>query len=400
MKKIAIIGGGASGMLAAIKIKQELKDKVDVTIFERNKRLGKKLAMSGNGRGNLSNRNVSADKYNNPNFVKPLLDNYDSKKLQDYFLSLGLLSKVDAAGRVYPYSENANNVVDILRNKIEHLGIKVVEDEIDKVSYDANYIIKKEHYDYLIIAAGSGAGSNEKINPLAQSIKDLGHNFTRLFPGLSPIPSDNKYLSSVRGVRVDAKTYLYIENKLIHEEEGEVLFKDDALSGIVIFNQASYYSRYLIDNGLTKAKLVVDFFKDYEEKDLEKLIIDQVKANDGRDSECILKGFLNKMLVKMILGTISDSKANFAEPGTLAHMLKHFEFEVDYPKNFANAQVVCGGVRSDEVDKLTFESKKKKNLFFGGEILDIDGECGGYNLHFAFATGLNIANTIIKREVK
>lgn len=368
--KIGIIGGGAAGLFSAIAIKKKLGN-VEVTILERQSRIGKKILSTGNGKCNISNIDASYRNYNNP-LVDYALSEFDSKKTLDYFFELGLMTKCDDEGRCYPYSEKASTVVDVLVKNIEELGIKVITDfEVVHIKNLTNfYVYSKDycllHFDYIIVATGGKSGITFENNSY-KFLKDLGHTITELKPVLVPIKTveNNKPLS---GIRVKAKVRLIRNNKIVFETSGEILFKDDGLSGISMLEVSRHCQ--------PKDKISLDLVSDIDDD--------------------ILRGFLKKeeniygLVPKMVAIEVLKRGKDYLKT------LRDFSFTVKDVYGFDNAQVTKGGVSMNEVNPITFESIIIKRLYLIGEVLDVDGDCGGYNLQFAWSSAYMAARDIVK----
>ena len=368
--KIGIIGGGAAGLFAAIAIKRKLSS-VEVTILERQSKIGKKILSTGNGKCNISNLNASYKNYNNP-LVDYALSEFDSKKCLDYFMELGLMTKSDEEGRCYPYSEKATSVVDVLVNNVEKLGIKVVTDfEVVHIKNLVNFYVYSKtygllHFDYLVVATGGKSGINFN-NDSYRFLKDLGHTITELKPVLVPIMTkeNNKSLS---GIRVKANVRLLRDNKLVFQTSGEVLFKDDGLSGISILEVSRH--------SLPGDKISLDLVSDINEDVLKTFLSDEEK----------LFGLVPKMVALEIIKRGKD----------YLKTVRDFSFTVKESYGFDNAQVTKGGVSMYEVNPITYESTIIPRLYLIGEVLDVDGDCGGYNLQFAWSSAYMAAKDIIK----
>ncbi|MDD4065520.1 MAG: aminoacetone oxidase family FAD-binding enzyme [Bacilli bacterium] len=400
MPRVAIIGGGASGLLCAIHLKEILGDKVDVTVFERNNRLGKKISLSGNGRGNISNNNVNKTAYNNPTFVEPTLAKYGASNLCTYFQTLGLLTRADEEGRIYPYNEVSNSVLDVLRLALNNQKIPVVYEYVDFIKKGPEFAVGIRRFDYVVCAIGSIASNNEHQNKLATSLEELGHHFTKLIPALAPLPSTNPCLPSLVGVRVKAKGSIFIKDKKVMEESGEFIFKDHAISGIALFNLTSRFALELQKQDVKNARVSLDLFPEYSEAELTTLIKTQIKNQPSESLAEILTGFVQKMVALSVVkevGKIMLSSPNNDKVLELVRILKGWDFIVTPPKDTSNAQVISGGIKTNEVNANTLESELVPNLYFGGEVLDVNGICGGYNLHFAFASGLVMAESIARK---
>lgn len=406
--KIAIIGGGASGLFCAARLNALLNSKnVSIDIIEKDKKVGRKILMSGNGKGNISNSNVDETKYNDK-FVSEAIGRFSYLDLTNFFECNGVLLNKDEEGRVYPRSETSNTILDALRASYDSMNIReVIETNIERVNFEKDLIRVvgrdfNELYDYVIITTGSKAGlSNLPSNYNESLIASTGHRLTKFYPALSPIYVKEN-VSSLRGVRAKIKAKMTLDK--LYEVNGEVLFKDDSLSGICMFELSTFYARNMIENKINKASIEIDFLEEFK---VEFLInkLKKIRNNLPNNDACLLlNGFFPKMLAKYILDA---SKINLKgrknkelkdeELEIIASNIKKQSFNIDTKKTSTNCQVMVGGVDLEDVRCDTLESKLHPNLFFGGEVLNIDGQCGGFNLHFAFASGNLIAESISKR---
>lgn len=373
MYDVCIIGGGASGMYASIILG---KYGYNVVIVEANDRLGKKLLATGNGKCNLSNKNLDTSYYNH-DIIKGILREYDSTKLCSDLLSLGLLTK-EKLGRIYPYSEQSNSVLNVFLENIKKYNVKVeYESKVDKIIDKNDYYIvpikngtikaKK-----VCFALGSNASFGIENNNF---LKTFGINIIKNKCALSPLLVENKEdIKGLSGVRQEGQVSLILDNKKIYSEYGEVQFRGDSLSGIVMFNLSSKLARL----NREKAEISIDFFPDYSLDKLEKMYSDSIMKNYG---------LLNKFLLQNI-----DKKG--------VEYLKDFRVKINVNKDIKQAQVASGGIDINEIDFSNMSLKKYKNLYALGECIDIDGLCGGYNLHWAFASGYIFAKGVINNATK
>ena len=395
MIKVGIIGGGATGLICASLLSKNKGIQVD--IIEKDNRVGKKILQTGNGRCNFTNMKVKPSNYNDPSFVKPVLQEYTPFVIRNYFSSLGLISYEDSEKRCYPLSDSANSVLDVLRNvcKINNVLEKTSHEVIEIVKHKNKYKVfckfnstedATYEYDYLVLATG---GSLKKI----EFIENMGLKYTNLKPSLCAIKAN---VSGLNGIRCNTKASLFINGQLKKSELGEVLFKDGALSGIVIFNLSAYLSRL---SSFTNARVELDLLPNFNEKEFNQMWDSQIKNLKNSTIELLLIGLFPKMLALSILkqANINSNKLvkdiSKKEMDCLKEKCRKLSFDVkdNYASN--NYQVVSGGISLKEINS-SFELVKYPNIFVGGELLDIDGDCGGFNLHFAFASGLKIAENI------
>ena len=384
MTDLLIIGGGVAGTLAYLTYKKKHPDK-HVLIVESNDRLLRKLQATGNGRCNFTNDNFDISYYNNGEIFKDILENGNNKVLS-FMDSLNISYFKDAEGRYYPMSESAKTLAYIMSSKVNkkdvilNASIDIIEKKDDIFNVMVTDKINMAHCiraKALLIATGSknypSLGSNFSIKPF---VSKLGHKFTDIYPSNIYIKVKEKdILKKISGSKIKANVSLYNDNKLYYEEFGEVLFKDDALSGIVIFNVSSKVA-YLYKNHLNKnMKISLSLLKDYTKEELDKIKI------ESKSLEEFYLRFFNK--------DIADTFKNINDLD-----LKNIIFNVESLGDFEHAQVACGGIKTEEINTKTLESKIVKNLYFAGDILDADAVCGGYNLSFAMLTGMKVGEEV------
>ena len=364
MYDVIIIGGGASGCACAINLKKNNKN-INVIILEQNDKILKKLLKTGNGKCNISNKYIEDSKYNDFSLIG---SNIEKVNIEDFFLNEGLVIKEQDAGRMYPYSETSTSVVNIILNSLNKYDIPV------KVNYKV-YDVKKENDLFIInnslkakyIVFASGSISQEKTNGY-ELIKSFGHKVSELSPGLVNLITKES-TQSLRGLRIKCKTV--INNK---DYYGELLFKENGLSGIIAFD----LSRVIRENDVVSFDIAPDFSIDK----LTKLL------NSG-DLDVILTGLFPKMLC---FDLIKRSGKNIKE---LVKVIKNYTFKIVKKGSFDNSQITVGGVQTKEVSQC-FESKIVKGLYIVGELLDVDGASGGYNLYFAWLSGIVSSINILK----
>lgn len=375
MKKVAIIGAGASGLFAALR----LCKKLDVTIYEKLNILGKKLSLTGNGKGNITNLNMNSNYYNHN--LDNLLKEFTPDFLRNLLLEYNIYTKVDNEGRVYPYT-SAKDFTEIIVSQIKN-NCKIINDEVKEIK--DNYVISNNNkikYDYIILSTGSKS-QVKGYTKVKTGLKDIEFK-----AGLTPIKVDNKYIKGLSGLRNKSRVSLYLDDKLIHSELGEVQFRDDSISGIVIFQMSSIIARL---NYKTKY-LLIDLLPDIN--NLEEVLNDIKKRNLFYTITDSLKSLLPPKLVLRIIelnnikNIMKDVNIN-----DLCMAIKNFRIDLLNNLGFENSQVSVGGILLDEINLKTFESKIK-NLYVIGEALDVDGLCGGYNLHFAFMSAYYASKAI------
>jgi len=387
-KKIAIIGGGASGMTAAIAAKKT-NSCCDVTIFEKMDRVGKKLLATGNGRCNLSNINADDISYYHckNDFVKNALEQFNLKKTLKFFANLGMMTKtVDE--RIYPYSMQASTVLDALRLSCDRLSVTtVINTPVESIK---NMTVNGEKFDKIIIAAGGCAsphlgsdGSGYKL------LTEFGHTNTQVFPALTQIKTENTYTKQLKGIKIEGQISIMHGRVPLRTEHGEILFTEYGLSGPPVLSLSRIASSQSQEKKLTVS---IDLMPEYSIEKLIKTAIKMLAAS--KTAGDLLRFILNKRLAEVIL-KYANIPANSPIPDYLAEVLKavkNFTIPVEGVMPFKNAQVTAGGISTDEFNPGTLQSKINRNIYAAGEILDVDGECGGFNLQWAFSSGFVAGN--------
>ena len=396
--KIGIIGGGSVGLYSANLLLRNLEN-IEIDIIERHSSLGKKILASGNGKCNFTNKNVSPDHYNDRDFVAKIFKQYDINDTLSFFKKLGLIYKFDEEGRGYPHSESATSLLEVLElglsdkvNSILNTTVEKIEVKENKINlhFDNTY----KEYDYVIIASGNIA-SNLSSESNNNYLRFLDLKSREINPSLVPLKTIEN-LRDISGLRFKGGVSLYGNDELLHKEEGEVLFKNDGVSGIVVLQM----SHYLNKHKRSDYHLKFDFVTTLNKQELKKYL----SSKKDLLVEDIFKGLLNTKLAKRLL---RESKINF--DSRMVNSLREFEIELlvnlvkEYRVNikdtypFEFAQVASGGILVSEIsDDLSL--KRYPNIFVGGEVMDINALSGGYNLQFAWSCAGVIAKALIERS--
>lgn len=396
-KDIVVIGGGASGMISAIVAS---RNGADVTLLERNDRLGKKLLATGNGRCNYTNINLSNDNYHgkNPKFTYSALGSFDVGMTIDFFERLGITPFTELDGRVFPMSLQSSSVLEVLKLELEYLGVDIeLESFVKEIKKKSEFELildggRKLRASKVIMATGGTAmpvsGSDGNGYRL---VKSFGHSITDYFPGLVQLKLEGDLHKGLQGVKFPGKAMLYSEGKLLAEDFGDVLFTDYGISGPPILQISRTALDYL--NRKKDINLHISIIHDRSSEELTEYLNERFLYMGERTVEESLIGLINKKLIAVILNIAPiDPKKKVAEiskeeVAKLSKILTDWKFEVKGSKDWKYAQVTAGGVATNEVDNRTMESKKVEGLFITGELLDIDGDCGGYNLQWAWSSG-------------
>lgn len=389
---IAVIGGGASGLAAAITAKRE-QPKLRIVILERLSRIGKKLLSTGNGRCNLTNRNLSTDFYSGS--CKPLFSIMQDFSVEDFFLSLGVICKADEAGRVYPTSGTAAAILDSLRLETARLGIEVICDfTVSEIEKKKDFTIKssggEKVFAKAVILAGGGM-SQPDLGSDGSALKicrKLSIPVVTPRPALVPVKTDSNMVRALKGIRTEAEVSVTLDGKKVKSEYGEVQFGDGTLSGICIFNLSAVCSEYL-----NRTEIQLDLLPDKSFSEVCSLIENIALIRSTAALEDLLSGILNKRIgMALIKQATNRSTAESVNSLTaydikaIARLIKCWKFPVYGTCGYEKSQVTAGGVGIEGISN-SLEAKSCAGLFLCGEILDINGDCGGYNLTFAFASG-------------
>jgi len=398
-RNILVIGGGASGIIAAI---SALRSGAKVTLVERNSRLGKKVLVTGNGRCNITNTKITSENYHgkNPRFVNDVFAHFDNKNTLEFFENLGIVTKVEENGRVFPISGQASSVVDVLTHYLKDLGCNFLYDtkvsDLKKVGDSFKVSIEDKstlNFNKVIIACGGKSvpalGSDGSGYDLATN---LGHEITTIWPALVQVKLKDDFFEEIKGVKIDGSASLIIDGKVVKKEIGEILFTHYGLSGPVILK----FSREIKENILSGEKVMISLalLQEFDFEKLDKFLMERFNNLSKKALKTSFLGFIQKRLIPHLLknaGIINIDKKcaeiSAKERKAIVNTLLDWEFEVQDTNGFKNSQVTAGGVKTDEVNSKTLESKKVEGLYFCGEVLDIDGDSGGYNLQFAWSSG-------------
>ena len=455
MKDCIIVGGGAAGMVAAIEAKRA--GVKSVLLVEKQACLGKKLSQTGNGRANYTNLSMNANAYrsNHPEYIPSFLEQFDSKDSLEYFKALGVYPKF-RGDYVYPYSDQAKSMVQCLENALHNLGVEIcLQHRVEAISWTEkegffikgkklvqkggvdssfskdNFTVstlasvnkeknrkreknKKEKIEWeekvfslqgrkLLIASGGLAmealGASGEGYEIAKS---LNHSVSPLFPSLVPIYTREDYVKLWAGVRVDVRARLYKEQDLIFQDEGELQCTDYGISGIIVFQMSRLVHRLLQEKA--KFSLELSFLLKFEEEEAKNYFLERKQLLEKEIGEDFLLGLFPEKLgqvlyertafpLKQRIQDISDQKIL-----ELCQLCLHFPFHPERIGDFQRAQCTAGGVNLSEIFIPEFQSKKNPDLYFAGEVLDVDGICGGYNLHFAFGSGILAGRAMGKKN--
>lgn len=396
--RIAVIGGGPAGLSAAIRA---ASNGASVTLFEKTDRVGRKLLATGNGRCNLSNRDASLSHWHGSALpiAETVFERVTPETVLDFWNEIGISTVELEEGKLFPRSLQASAALDALRFEASRVGVQTeLTAEVRKlVSQKTSWNLttaegKSYSFDRVILAAGGKAspklGANGEGKKLAEA---LGLKCAALYPALCRLNSDKNSLRALMGFKCDAALSLYVNSELVQKEEGELLFTETGLSGPPILRLSREAGEALRRGG--KAEISADLVPELSSGELFQQLSERFRNLKGRTVSEALIGFLHKkplpvLLKEASLGlTVPADRLTKTEIGSLCHILKDWRFTITSTEGFDDAQVTLGGVKGEEIDEHLM-AKRLPGLYFAGEVVDLDGDCGGYNLLWAVASGL------------
>ena len=387
---VAILGGGMSGLTAAIELKKNYPEK-SVVIFERLEKVGKKILATGNGRCNLDNLTACEKDYNEPRFVSFALNEFSPLSNLDFWRSIGLMTVSDGEGRVYPRSNSSSSVLDALRFEAERLKIKIIYEKAEALVKEKRFKInnKYEAENVIVCMGGCSSPSQGSDGSGFELMKKLGHTVTALSPSLVQITTDTRFTKPLKGVRVKGKLTLEEGGRPVGSSEGEILFADYGLSGIAAMDLSRFLPK---TRDVKKTKIFLDMASEMTEKEILSYLYQSCQRNPHLECENLLSGMLPKAVGKVIIKRCGIHPGERVKAVTekdfenIVRNVKSFEFSVTGTKGFEFSQVTSGGVSLREIWPESMMSKKIKGLYLCGEILDVDSRCGGFNLHWAVSS--------------
>lgn len=408
-KKITVIGGGPAGMVAAIFAARKLGGH-NVRLLEKNEKLGRKLLATGNGRCNITNRNSHMEC---PSSVQEAFKQMNVESTLDFFKGLGILTREESEGRLYPYSEQAISVQQALIAELTSLNVEIIcqvtVKKLEKTPDGFNLLGEIEKQEKIrqnkevryatqkvIIATGGKAGPQYGSTGDGYAMaKEFGHSIVKLIPSLTQITSEQSFFKELKGVRAKGSVTLLKRSKPLDMETGEIQFTENGLSGICIFNLTRLIR--LEDNGYADYTVKIDLMPEFSSQELNEFLIERTLLLQNRKTEEFLNGMINGKLSSIILKeagfdektmrTLKLSQLTKKQVQEVAKHLKGWELSISGTKGWKEAQITCGGIDMAQLNVETLESKLVKGLYFAGEVTDIDGKCGGYNLQWAWTSG-------------
>lgn len=409
MKEVIIVGGGASGLVAGI---VAARRGTKVCIVERLNRIGKKILVTGNGRCNMTNIDIAPKYYHSTSKVEfeKVLDRFGYKETEKFFKDLGIMPLVEGK-KVYPLSEQATSIVDVLRMEAERLGIEIIPDTkiVQLKQLDKGWqLISEEGTSFkaqkVIMATGGMTNTSLGCDGLGyELLRKLGHSMNKTFPILVHLISPSPYCKMMKGTKFKANASIFVEGKLEREEYGEVLFTEDGLSGPPIFQISRIASKAAVEK--KKSEVKFDLFPNLSEDELVNLMYERITLHPERTIENLLIGVVHKRVIMPLIKAAQIESIHrtvdtleYEEIISLVRVMKGFSFKVEGTRGYKFAQVTAGGICADEIDLDTMASKKAPNLYITGEVMDVDGDCGGYNLQWAWATGFIAGESVSRNE--
>lgn len=394
---VIVVGAGASGMMAAI---SAARMGVQTALLEHMDEAGKKLLATGNGKCNFTNQVQGMEFYRgqDPAFVLPALRQFGLRETLDFFRGIGVIPKRKRGRYYYPASEQAVTVRNALLLELERLGVdihcRIGIRRIQKCRSGFRFDTKQDEFYSRICVIATGGKAAKKTGSDGSGVPyivSFGHKLSDFVPSLVQLKGKQSFFREIAGIRSEGRICLYVNNTMAAEDQGELQFTNYGVSGIPTF-QVSRYGVY----GLLKKKdvhVMIDFAPEMEGEELLEYLESQTRRNGNSCAKDALNGFLNSKLSPVILhecGFNENIRLHRCEKEDLEkiiHCIKNFRIDIVGYKSFDFAQVCAGGVDTSEINSETMESKLVKGLYFAGEVVDIDGMCGGYNLQWAWSSG-------------
>ena len=395
--------------MAAITAKR-LNKNLQIDLFDANKSIGKKILASGNGRCNISNSNITSKNYigENPDFVNYALKEFDFKAFEKFCKSIGLLLDIKESGKVYPLSNEAKSVTNLLELALQELDVRdFLETFINDMEKEGEKFIirtnEKEFKDYDKVLISNGLGAAPQLNASEIGLdfaSKFGHSYNPTYPSLVGLKTENTYNGKLQGVKKECNVSLFVNGNLEQEIFGDVLFTSYGVSGFAILDISQLAVLNL--TSYQDVKIGINFFPKINRNDLADQIQALFKTVPNQKAVDILTGIISNKIAPVLLDickidlNTKASEINAKQIKAISYQLNQWKLKVIDSQGFGHAEASGGGVRTAEVDNKTYESKLVKGLYFAGEVLDIVGNRGGFNLQFAWASGYLVGKSIIK----
>lgn len=395
-KHVVIVGGGAAGLVAAI---TAAKEGAKVTIIEQKDRLGKKILSTGNGRCNLTNEymDLTCFRSDDMNLVSEVISQFGYHETVAFFEELGVILK-NRQGYIYPISDQASTISDILTMEINRLNIIVLlEQSVKKISNSKlGFLVKTDKEvvlcDSVILATGGKAapvlGSDGSGYTLAKS---FGHHLSPVVPALVQLKGKGNFFKQISGVRTNAKVIAIVDGTRMAEDTGELQLTNYGISGIPVFQISRYAAKGLYEK--KKVTVEIDFMPTMSDDEFSSFIENRLEKHGDKTAEEFFTGMFHQKLIGLFLkisriaSSVSISQVTKEQLHLFQKVCKHFMVDIEGTNDFDQAQICAGGVKTTEINPQTMESLLADNIYLTGELLDVDGICGGYNLQWAWATG-------------
>lgn len=400
MVDIIVVGAGAAGLVASITAARAGQK---VTLLEQNNKIGKKILVSGNGKCNIDNRYIHPTRFHgqNSDFIEKVLDGYGFEVVEKFFTSIGLELTEGKEGKMFPLSLQASSVVELLEYEAKKLGVQILCDcavtsiRKDGDTFTLETSLGSKKCEKLLLASGSPAapqlgGSNSGYAFATR----MGHSLIPRHPSLVQLCSEETWVKECAGVKISGSAQLYANGEYITEKKGDLLFTNYGISGLGILDLSREVSIRLAD--FDYCELNLDLMPKLSKEKFSNLLLNRLNNSSEKPIELWLHGVINKKLIPIILEQSkcrvkTEKQLNRKEIAKLVYAIKNLKLSINDTKGFKGAEVATGGVNTAEVNPQTMESKLVPNLFFAGEILDVDGDRGGFNFHFAWVSGLRVA---------
>ena len=395
-----IIGAGAAGLCAAI---TSARAGHTVTLLEQNNKIGKKILVSGNGKCNIDNKYINTNRFHsqNPSFIDEVLSDYHFEAVEKFFTSIGLELVEGKEGKMFPMSLQASSVVELLEYEDKRAGVQILCDcAVTSIAKDANTFTLEtvqgtKTCEKLLLASGSPAapqlgGSNSGYTFATK----MGHTLIPRHPSLVQLCSEEAWVKACAGVKVAGLAKLYANGEYITEKKGDLLFTNYGISGLAILDLSREVSTRLAN--FDYCALNLDLMPELSKEKLTNLLLNRISEGSEKALNLWLQGIMNKKLIPIIVEQSkckvkTEKELNRKEVGKLVYSIKNLKLSINDTKGFQGAEVATGGINTTEINPETMESKLIPSLFFAGEILDVDGDRGGFNFHFAWVTGMRVA---------
>ena len=395
-KNLAIIGGGAAGLMLA----NSLKNQDGVVLIERGERLGRKLSATGNGQGNLTNLGVVDAEYFSvsktlSSHIQQAITAYDHQSMIDFFRALGVLCIADERGRVYPSGRQASALTDALRFALAKKGTDVrLETQVTKLEKKGDGFVltlatksgeEKLYADKVVLCAGGKAAKNFGTDGNAYALAQaFGHTVTKLYPSLVQLKTDTDHIKTLKGIRVNDGIITAKTLTRTLSVQGDIIFTDYGVSGDAVFRLSAFIADEIDNGGCT---LSLDLLPQYTKEEIYALLQAKRKAFPDMAVGELLFGIVNNQVGRAVMRRSANDLKRAAE------LVKAFPLSVKGSLGFDYAQVTKGGIPLHEITE-NLESRLQKGLYFAGEILDVDGQCGGFNLQWAYASAKTVAKAL------